>query len=336
MAYCVTVFLSAFLLFQVQPLIGKYILPWFGGAPSVWATCLLFFQVLLLGGYAYAHLLSGRLSARRQGLVHLGVVLLSVGLLAGQAFAWATPILPGASFKPEDSSQPIGRILILLTLGVGLPYLLLASTSPLVQAWFHRDFPALSPYRLYVLSNVGSMLALLSYPFLIEPSLRLSDQARVWGGLYVAFALGVAWLALRIRRSRLACEAYASGARASPPPEPPGRNVTSRSPRASDPAMGPSEWGKHPCLGGRSVAEVPQAKREVDSSSRRLLRPASNTSRLRDSSALNARILRDCDGSRNAASGVTTPAPVEERSEVPVSWWPVRTSAASIATRPWP
>ena len=151
---CATVFLSAFLLFQVQPLIGKFILPWFGSSPGVWATCMLFFQLLLLGGYAYAHFVVSRLSARRQGQVHL--CLLGLALIA-------LPITPAETWKPDSGDAPIGRILLVLLASVGAPFLILSSTGPLLQAWFARLHPDRSPYRLYALSNAGSLLALISY-----------------------------------------------------------------------------------------------------------------------------------------------------------------------------
>ena len=154
-----TIFVSAFLLFQVQPLISKMILPWFGGSPMVWTICLLFFQTLLLGGYAYAHLLI-RQPQPRQLLLHLALLLAALLLL---------PITPETAWKPTDSSQPTLRIMVLLLAHVGLPYFLLSSTAPLVQTWYSRVYAGRSPYRLYALSNVSSMLALLSYPFVFEP-----------------------------------------------------------------------------------------------------------------------------------------------------------------------
>jgi hypothetical protein len=184
-----TIFLSAFLLFQVQPLIGKVILPWFGGTPAVWMTCLLFFQVLLLGGYLYAHLLVSKLSPRWQGRVHLLVLLGSLALL---------PIDPDPSWKPDPGSDPMLRILGLLMVTVGGPFLVLSTTGPLIQAWFVRRFPGRSPYRLYALSNVGSLLALLSYPFVFEPMLRLPQQLSLWSWTHVVFvALAGTW-ALRM------------------------------------------------------------------------------------------------------------------------------------------
>ena len=186
-----TIFLSAFLLFQVQPIIGKYILPWFGSAPGVWAVCLVFFQVVLLGGYAYAHLLVRRLRPRRQAVVHIGLLVLALATL---------PITPGESWKPTPGETPAGQILLLLLVAVGLPYALLSSTGPLLQAWFARSFPGRSVYRLYALSNVGSLLGLLSYPFWFERELGLQGQTVAWSIGYGAFAVlcaACAWLARR-------------------------------------------------------------------------------------------------------------------------------------------
>ncbi len=178
--YAITIFLSAFLLFQVQPILGKFILPWFGGSPAVWTTCMLFFQVLLLAGYSYAHLITGKLSPRAQTVCH-------VTLLAGSL--WFLRIAPDATaWKPSGDEAPIGRILALLTATIGLPYFLLSSTGPLLQENFRRE-TGKTPYRLYSLSNVGSLLALLSYPFLFEPELTLQTQMLGWSIGYVLFVL---------------------------------------------------------------------------------------------------------------------------------------------------
>ena len=208
--YAAPIFLGAFLLFQVQPLIARYILPWFGGTPAVWTTCMLFFQMMLLGGYAYAHYVSSRFRPRGQ-VVAQGVVLaLALGLLGLMTLVWGIPIIPGASFKPPDGSYPVLRILFLLAISVGLPYFVLSTTSPLLQSWFARSFPGKSPYRLYTLSNIGSLLALLSYPFIVEPALALRAQAGIWSSLFVAFVLLYAYCAVRVWRS---CpEGDASGA----------------------------------------------------------------------------------------------------------------------------
>ena len=175
-----TIFVSAFLLFQVQPIISKMILPWFGGSPAVWTTCVLFFQLVLLAGYAYAHLLIRSVPPARQGVVH--------GLLLALAI-FTLPITPTEWWKPRDGSLPALRILFLLAAKVGLPYFLLSSSGPLVQAWFARAYPRTSPYRLYALSNVGSLLALLSYPFFFEPLLGTTTQGWMWSGVFLGFAL---------------------------------------------------------------------------------------------------------------------------------------------------
>lgn len=174
-----TIFLGAFLLFQIQPLLGKYLLPWFGGGPGVWTTCLLFFQTLLLGGYAYAHWLTTRCTPRRQAVVHL--VLLAVSL----AFL---PIQPDAGWKPDGGDEPVARILLLLAATVGLPYLVLSATGPLLQRWFSVAHPGASPYRLYALSNAGSLLALLSFPFIFEPLASRATLGWGWSAGLVVFA----------------------------------------------------------------------------------------------------------------------------------------------------
>ena len=193
--FCATVFLSAFLLFQVQPVIGKYILPWFGSTPGVWTTCMLFFQVLLLGGYAYAHFLVSRLPARRQAYLHGGLLVLALVAL---------PITPSADLVPDGRDAPITGILLVLAASVGVPYLLLSATGPLLQGWFARLHPGRSPYRLYALSNVGSLLALVSYPLYVERAWGLDEQTRTWSlgfGLFVLLCGGCAWT---LQRGRVA------------------------------------------------------------------------------------------------------------------------------------
>lgn len=189
--YALTIFLSSFLLFQVQPLIGKYILPWFGGSPAVWTTCMLSFQVLLLVGYSYAHLIAGRLSPRAQGMLHL--TLLAASLLV-------LPIIPAETWKPMGDEYPTWRIMCLLTACVGTPYLLLSSTGPLLQSWFSQTNPGRSPYRLYALSNLGSLLALISYPFAFEPVLRLAEQAWSWSIAYAVFTVFCGICAVSVAR----------------------------------------------------------------------------------------------------------------------------------------
>lgn len=200
MLYALSIFLSAFLLFQVQPLIGKYILPWFGGAPTVWSTVLLFFQTLLTAGYAYAYGLLGRLQTRWQGLVHLVMLTLSLALLATALFAWPSPLTPPAAWRPTSSAAPIWNIVRLLAVAAGAPYLLLAANSTLMQAWSHDDQHqrmARTPYRLYALSNAGSLLALVSYPILFEPNLTIPAQGRLWSAGYLIFTALTALLAWR-------------------------------------------------------------------------------------------------------------------------------------------
>ncbi len=194
-------------------MMGRFILPWFGGGPAVWTNCLLFFQALLLAGYAYAHWLGSRPSLRVQTSVH--VALLGASLLF-------LPILPRADlWKPASASDPSGRILLLLTATVGAPYLLLSSTGPLLQRWFALSEPRKSPWRLYALSNFGSFLALFSYPFVLEPYLRLHTQAWMWSALYAAFAVLCAFAAWSFRNRMPAA----------PAPDP-----------DSDPAPRPTLW----------------------------------------------------------------------------------------------
>lgn len=196
-----TLFLSAFLLFQVQLIISKYILPWFGGTPSVWTTSMLFFQVLLLAGYAYAHWISIGLSPAAQAKVHVSLVIISVLLLLVAASFWPSPITPGASFKPQDVNHPVLDIMALLGASVALPFFLLSTTGPLLQSWYARTENRRSPYRLYAVSNFGSLLGLISYPFLVEPLLKLRTQARIWTVAYFLFAAGCAVCAIHARNA---------------------------------------------------------------------------------------------------------------------------------------
>lgn len=185
------VFLGAFLVFQIQPLIGKYVLPWYGGAAAVWTTCLLVFQSLLFAGYAYAHLLS-RAGKRTQAVVHLALL----------AVAATIPILPAEAWKPAGDESPLLRIALMLGATIGLPYFALSASGPLLQAWHWRVLPGRSPYPLYALSNAGSLLALLSYPVLFEPFLTGPRQAAVWKLTFLAFVAVSALAALRVWRSR--------------------------------------------------------------------------------------------------------------------------------------
>ena len=187
--HAATVLLSALLLFEVQPLIGRALLPWFGGTSSVWTTCMLFFQVLLLGGYALADAIARRASPRAQGRLHLLLLGAGVLSLAAQALRWGGPLLPGPSLRPLDSSAPTLRLLAILLVTVGLPYLGLAATGPLVQFFFARRHAGRSPYRLYALSNAGSLLALLGHPLLLERLLPVRIQAAAWSAGFVLLTL---------------------------------------------------------------------------------------------------------------------------------------------------
>jgi hypothetical protein len=191
--YGLTIFLSAFLLFQVQPMIGKMILPWFGGSASVWTTCMLFFQSVLLLGYLYSHWVVARLTPRHQSLLHISLLIAALLLL---------PIAPGEAWKPGGAENPTLRILGLLVASIGLPYFVLSTTGPLVQAWFARERAGLVPYRLFALSNLGSMLALVAYPLAVEPYLPTRMQSWTWSGLFAVFVVACGLLAWRGRNSQ--------------------------------------------------------------------------------------------------------------------------------------
>jgi SAM-dependent methyltransferase len=209
--YAVTIFFSAFLLFLLQPITAKQILPWFGGSAAVWTTCLVFFQTTLLLGYAYSDAVVRRLSPRAQVQLHVALLALSCALL---------PIVPGAQWKPLGGENPSLLILGLLAATVGMPYLLLATTSPLVQAWFARSSPGRSPYRLFALSNLASMLALLGYPFALEPWVPTRLQSYGWSAAYVLFALltaASAWLSLRAKAVAVSDGETVRGPREAPP-----------------------------------------------------------------------------------------------------------------------
>jgi hypothetical protein len=190
--FALTIFASAFLLFLVQPIIAKQILPWFGGTAAVWSTCLVFFQLTLLAGYVYSDWVTRKLDIRRQAVLHLALIALALALL---------PIVPNPDLQPQGHEQPSLRILLLLTATIGLPYFLLSTTSPLVQTWFARAHPGKSPYRLFALSNLASLLALLSYPFLLEPAIATRQQAVLWSIGFAVFAVLIALTLWRTQRS---------------------------------------------------------------------------------------------------------------------------------------
>jgi hypothetical protein len=192
--FTATLFVSAGLLFLVQPMLAKMILPLVGGAPEVWNTCMVFFQAALLAGYAYAHLLASRLQVSRQAVIHLSVLLLAAIILPVGVHNWAAP----------TDANPVPALLALLVTCAGLPFFAVAATAPLLQRWFASSghVSARDPYFLYGASNAGSVLALLSYPAFLEPSLRLADQSRMWTAGYALLILLIAGCAALVSRSR--------------------------------------------------------------------------------------------------------------------------------------
>ena len=187
--YACTILLSAFLLFLIQPMVAKLILPWFGGSAAVWIMCLVFFQITLLLGYLYAYAVTRFLRPRSQSFLHLGLLAVSLALL---------PIAPGEYWKPIGGADPAWRILALLTLSIGLPYFLLSATSPLLQAWYAGGNQSALPYRLFAFSNAASLLALLAYPVLVEPNAATRVQTIAWSAAYALFVLvcgAAAWRA---------------------------------------------------------------------------------------------------------------------------------------------
>jgi hypothetical protein len=183
MQYFISVFISAFLIFQIQPIISKIILPWFGGGASVWTTCMLFFQFFLLIGYLYAYILTKILIVRHQIVVHLVFLLCGLFLL---------PYNISDIQSTLSGGPPTWAVLKVLFMGLGFPYLILSANTPLLQHWFTRETNSANPYRLYAISNIGSFLALVSYPVLIEPFMTLDWQVKLWSSIYYLFVLLVA------------------------------------------------------------------------------------------------------------------------------------------------
>lgn len=206
--YALAILVSAFLLFQVEPVIAKIILPWFGGSAAVWTTCLLFFQVVLLLGYLYAHILIRYARPRLQAIIHIVLLVASLAAL---------PIMPRAGWKPSGPVEPISSILLLLAITIGLPFFLLSSTGPLVQGWFARRYQGASPYRLYALSNAGSMFALLSYPVVFEPAFTSRQQALGWSYGFAVFIVLCAATAWASRQGSAGAKAALEGKDAQPP-----------------------------------------------------------------------------------------------------------------------
>lgn len=193
--YATTILLSAFLIFQVELIMGKLLLPRFGGGVSVWTTAMLVFQVFLLAGYAYSAFCAARLTARQQGFTHVGLLAVSTISMAVLVFSAHSPILSNTAPTAQMTENPVWHITALLLTSVGLQCILLSATAPLLQHWFARGHGT-SPYRLYALSNLGSMLGLLLYPLFVERVLTLSTQVRLWTDGYVLFALTTAGCAL--------------------------------------------------------------------------------------------------------------------------------------------
>ena len=189
--FAIATFLGAFLLFLIQPMTGRFVLPWFGGSAGIWTVCLLFFQTALFLGYSYAHLLNRLLPIKRQVAIHAGLVL--------GALLWLPPI-PEAPAIAAAAAQPIGSLLSILINSIGPLFVVLSATSPLVQSWFFAAEKSRSPYRLYVLSNLGSLAALLGYPILIEPAFNRSTQAYIWAGGFIIFIAVTIWCALHLVR----------------------------------------------------------------------------------------------------------------------------------------
>jgi len=201
--FAATSFLSAFLLFQVQLIVSKYILPWFGGSAAVWTTSMLVFQMLLLCGYVYSHLVSARLSAVAQTKLHLTLLTAVFLLVLTLMFLWPSAVTPPESWKPRESGSPVRDVAVILLVSAGLPFFVLSTTGPLLQRWFARLGVGTKTYKLYSISNLGSLLGLLSFPFLLEPTLRMKAQSLIWSLLFFGFVTGCCLCA---RKALHACE----------------------------------------------------------------------------------------------------------------------------------
>lgn len=195
-----TMFLSAFLLFQVQLIISKYILPWFGGSAAVWTTSMLVFQLLLLAGYVYSHLISG-LPLRSQARLHLALLALALILVVSLTVLWPSAVTPSSNWKPSDSQHPVRDVILITLLATALPFFVLSTTGPLLQHWFAQHGGDSRTYRLYSVSNLGSLLGLLAFPLVLEPLLRLTIQGLLWSALFVLFCIGCGWCAWNASKS---------------------------------------------------------------------------------------------------------------------------------------
>jgi hypothetical protein len=197
-----TLFLSAFLLFQVQLIISKYMLPWFGGSAAVWTTNMLVFQVLLLAGYTYSHLISERLAPRQQGRLHLSLLAFALLLVAAVSVVWPSAITPGIQWRPSSSLHPVRGVIFITLVSIGLPFFVLSATGPLLQRWFAERGGDSGTYRLYSISNLGSLLGLLAFPFLLEPLFRLKVLAIAWSILFTLFCVGCGLCAVRATQGK--------------------------------------------------------------------------------------------------------------------------------------
>ncbi len=191
-AFALSIFLGSYLLFLVEPLIGKFILPMYGGMPNVWMACLLFFQFMLLAGYLYAHLLTSWFRPQQQAIIHICLVIIVCAFL---------PITPSGSWKQISTENPTWQILMMLMSTVGRPFFILSASAPLLQKWFSVTNGGYFPYRLYALSNLASMGALISYPLIVERSLRLSMQSLAWSGVFLLYAITICVCAWQMFRS---------------------------------------------------------------------------------------------------------------------------------------
>ncbi len=199
--FAATSFLSAFLLFQVQLIVSKSILPWFGGSAAVWTTSMLVFQVLLLGGYIYSHVISVRFSAIAQTRIHLTLLFIAFLMVLTLSLVWPSAITPGPSWKPQAGGDPTRDVVFIILVSAGLPFFVLSTTGPLLQRWFARLGGGSGTYKLYSISNLGSLLGLVTFPFLLEPMLRMKTQGTSWSLLFGGFVAGCAICAWKVRNS---------------------------------------------------------------------------------------------------------------------------------------
>ena len=199
-----TLFVNAALLFAVQPMFSKMVLPMLGGTPAVWNTCMLFFQSALLGGYLYAHVTSRWLDVRKQSILQIALFALTFLTL---------PVAVASGWRPTGSEMPVWWLAGLLAVSLGAPFFMLSTGAPLLQRWFSETGhpSAANPYFLYAASNLGSMVALLAYPVLIEPTLRLEQQSHLWTAGYVVLAALIATCAFVVRRRLLRTSAGSGG-----------------------------------------------------------------------------------------------------------------------------